>query len=319
MRSNINSFLYKNNRLQQLRGFCYAAQFGNISYAAEHMGLTHSSVSLQIKSLETDLGIALFKRKGPHIAITKDGEKLLDIALPLVEGIQNIHTLFHHEVSHISRTEINIAANSTTLNFILPDIIKSFVAQYPEIYINIHYAEHDEAIKKLLNGDVDIALLPRRGHKLFPKECNYLPLFYYRPSLITRPDHPLAGRKKLSIQEISGYELTLPAEDLRVISNLYEIFPRNSIDKRLRINFVNWETTRKYIEAGLVISISSDVIIGKNDSLVATSLEHLFDTVDYGVVTKSGKMSVNSEKLINVAKMFSTNYPKENNNKKHKK
>ncbi len=278
-------FHYKSNRLQQLRGFCYAAQFGNISRAAEHMGLTHSSVSLQIKALEDDLDVRLFTRNGPQIALTREGEMLLDLALPHVDGIRDIHTQFHRELKQARSTELRIAANSTTLNFVLPELVKAYLAQHPDIFITIHYAEHEEAMKKLQRKEVDFALLPRREHKPFPKYVDYLPLFYYAPALITRPDHPLAGRKKLTVAEISKYELTLPAEDLRVLPNLYDIFPKHQIQKKLRVNFVNWETTRKYIEAGLVISISSDVIISAQDTLMATPLSHLFPMVDYGFVT----------------------------------
>jgi len=281
-----HQFHYKNNRLQQLRGFCYAAQFGNISRAAEHMGLTHSSVSVQIKTLSKDLGVALFKRRGPKVTLTHEGEKLLDLALPLLDTIERLHETFHHELDATKKTELRIAANSTTLNFILPNLAKKYLAAYPDTYFTVHYAEQEEAIKKLLNNEVDFALLPRREHKPFPKGYDYIPLFYYTPSLITCPDHPLAGRKKLSVQEISKYELTLPTKELRVIPNLYDIFPQHDINKKLRINFVNWETTRKYIEAGLVISISSDIIIGKDDTLVATPLPHLFPVVDYGFVQR---------------------------------
>lgn len=289
-------FHYKNNRLQQLRGFCYAAQFGNISRAAEHMGLTHSAVSLQIKSLEDDLGIRLFTRNGPQIELTDEGIRLLDMALPFVDGIENLPHLFKKELEITQRTELRIAANSTTLNFVLPSIARDHLATHPDIYLTIHYAEHHEAMEKLIKGEVDVALLPKREHLPFPNECEYVPMFYYTPSLITRHDHPLAGRKKLSVQEISLYELTLPSEDLRVIPNLYDIFPKHNISKKLRINFVNWETTRKYIEAGLVISISSDVIIDKNDTLVATPLSHLFSVVDYGFVFRRGKIL--PEKLV---------------------
>ena len=58
--------------------------------------------------------------------------------------------------------------------------------------LTIHYAEHIEAMRKLIQEEVDIALLPRREHKPFPSETEYRPMFYYEPALITRPDHPLA-------------------------------------------------------------------------------------------------------------------------------
>src|ERR1700743_2543782 len=121
-------FYYKNNRLQQLRGFCYAAQFGNITRAAEHMGLTASSVSLQIKALEEDLGVVLFKRKGPQITLTSDGELLLSLALPHINEIQRLHEVFHQELRVIKNTELLVAANSSTLNYILPNFVDEYLS-----------------------------------------------------------------------------------------------------------------------------------------------------------------------------------------------
>ena len=65
---------YKHNRLQQLRGFYYAARVKNISLAAANMGLSQPSVSLQIQALEHELSTKLFERRGPKIRLTRDGE-----------------------------------------------------------------------------------------------------------------------------------------------------------------------------------------------------------------------------------------------------
>ncbi len=295
-------FHYKTNRLQQLRGFCFAAQFGNISKAAAHMGLTHASVSLQIKALEEDMGVQLFTRRGPRIELTGEGRKLLAMAGQYVDGIDHLQELFHRELASQKRTELHIAANSTTLNFILPEVLKRYLVEHPHIYVTIHYAEHEEAIEKLYRGEVDVAMLPKRDHKPFTSGYEFTPTHHFSPALITRHDHPLAGRRNLSVAEISRYELTLPAEDMRVIPNLYEIFPTHNIAKKLRVNFVNWETTRKYIEAGLVISISSDVIIGRDDVLRATKLPHLFPQATYGFVTRRRKqVPPKVQQLIDIA------------------
>jgi DNA-binding transcriptional LysR family regulator len=275
-------FFYKSNRLQQLRGFCLAAQLGSISGAAAILRLSHAAVSIQIKSLERDLGVKLFQRAGPRIRLTLEGNKLLELSAPLVEGIDGIELSFRHELETRRQTEVTIAANSTSLNFILPRLVKHYLAHNPDIYLNIHYAEQRECIDKLRKRAVDIALLPRREHAPFPDDTTFECRFTYKPALITRKDHPLAGKRNLKIEAISKYELSLPDKELRVIPNLYDIFPQNRIDKRLRITFTDWETTRKFIEAGLVISISSDVIIEKRDSLVATPLTHLFKPVEYG-------------------------------------
>ena len=296
-------FYYKNNRLQQLRGFCYTAQFGNITRAARHMGLTQSSVSLQIKSLEQEMGVQLFLRNGPKISLTQDGERLLEIALPHIEGIQNIYNTFNQERDTVEKTEISIAVNSTAKNYLMPPLINRYITSYKDMYVSLRSAEHDEAISLIESEEIDCAVLPRRAHKPFPNGCVYTPIYYFKPSLITRADHPLAGRRNLSIEEISQYELTLPAENLRVISDLYRVFPQNNIQKKLRINFVNMETGREYIEAGLIITISSNVFIREGDMLVATPLPHLFDDVDYGFVTrKSRVLAPKIKNLVNLAR-----------------
>ena len=54
------------------------------------MQLSQPSVSLQIKALEQELGTQLFERRGPRIELTHDGHRLLELARPLVEGIDGL-------------------------------------------------------------------------------------------------------------------------------------------------------------------------------------------------------------------------------------
>ena len=85
---------YKENRLQQLRGFCYAAEFGSISRAAERLLLRQPSVSMQIQALEREFKAALFERRGPKIALTPAGRILYELASPLVEGLDSLRESF---------------------------------------------------------------------------------------------------------------------------------------------------------------------------------------------------------------------------------
>ena len=94
---------YKHNRLQQLRGFCYAARARSISRAAEHMSLSQPSVSLQIQALESDMGTQLFERRGPKIRLTRDGEMLLEMAWPLVEGVDSLEESFASQREDVAR------------------------------------------------------------------------------------------------------------------------------------------------------------------------------------------------------------------------
>ena len=77
---------YKQNRLKQLRAFCYAAQAGSISKAAETLYLSQPSVSLQIQALERELNTTLFERRGPNIRLTPEGAILPALSLRRAAG-----------------------------------------------------------------------------------------------------------------------------------------------------------------------------------------------------------------------------------------
>lgn len=84
----INQFFAKTNRLAEFEAFCLVAELGSISRAAKQMGLTHSTISVKIKSLEEGMGVALLDRNGPHIKVTQAGDVFRETVKPLVVGIK---------------------------------------------------------------------------------------------------------------------------------------------------------------------------------------------------------------------------------------
>jgi DNA-binding transcriptional LysR family regulator len=280
-------FHYKNNRLQQLRGFCFAAQYGSLSKAAKAMGLSHSAVSLQIKTLEQDFATILIKRTRTGITLTEDGELLYKMATPCIGSIDDLYKHFHQHQQQVSQEELCVSTNNCGLNFILPTILMSYLHEQSERRCIIRYAEHEEALTHLLDGTTDLVLLPKRLHLPFPKMCHYTPWRRYRPVLLTPKDHPLAGKANLSIADICQYELIFPAEGWHVIPHLKELLTSYQKKKRQRIQFINWEVTKRYIEHNLAISISSDIVLTEHDVLVGTDMSHLFPWVEYGFLTRN--------------------------------
>lgn len=304
-------FYYKSNRLQQLRGFCFAAQFGNISRAAAHLGLSQSSVSLQIKALEEELDCQIFTRIGPRIALTPAGEKLLQMALPLVDGIQDLYDEFHAATKARILSELHVAVNASAKNFLLPPVLREYLGNNADSRVVLHYVEHAEAMDLLKSGTVDIAVLARHDHLPFPKQCEYIPVFYCKSCLITLPDHPLAHRENLSVSEINRYPLVLPSKEMQIIPNLRETF-EPTMQHQAQVDFINSDTVREYIEEGLVITIAPDVWVRKQDTLVATPLTHLFPDTDYGMVRMRSKpMPRKVRDLLDVMRAHAIKRPKE--------
>ncbi|OBY27872.1 LysR family transcriptional regulator [Leisingera sp. JC1] len=85
--SSINRKLSYN--LVALHTFDLVARHGNFTGAAEALGLTQSAVSQKIKGLETELGIALFKREHRGVSLTNEGVRLLNVVRPAMTQMGN--------------------------------------------------------------------------------------------------------------------------------------------------------------------------------------------------------------------------------------
>src|SRR5579871_2278137 len=101
-------FRYKQNRFQQLRGFCAVVEMRSVSKAAIRLHLAQPSVSLQVQALELELNATLLERRGPRIALTPEGELLYELARPLVEGLSGLGGDFEARRNKVERGRLSI-------------------------------------------------------------------------------------------------------------------------------------------------------------------------------------------------------------------
>ncbi|MFO7594023.1 MAG: LysR family transcriptional regulator [Pseudomonadota bacterium] len=277
---------YKQNRLKQLRAFCFAARSGSISVAAEELFLSQPSVTLQIQALEREMDITLFERRGPHIKLTPEGEILYQLAIPLVEGIDKLKESFSAQYGKLESGELNIAAGESTILYILPEWIKKFAEAYPRIRIKLHNVTGRDGMALLRADEADFAV----GSMLeVPEDIIYRPNVTYETVLITPRDHPLAGRENIRLEEISPYGLILPPRHLSTWGTVKTVFSQHNVGFKVALEAGGWEVIKKYVELGLGISIVSDVCLTDTDRVARIPLEHYFPGRSYGIVMRKGK------------------------------
>ena len=277
---------YKQNRLKQLRAFCYTAKSGSISKAAEQLYLSQPSVSLQIQALERELNTMLFERRGPKIRLTPDGQALLEIALPMVEGMDSLRDTFAERCGDLNSGYLNIAAGESTILYILPKFLKQFSEKYPGVCIRLHNVTGADGMAMLRADEADFAV----GSMLeMPDDLSYYPVFNFNPTLITPLDHPLANREKITLEEIAEYDLILPPRYLSTWGQVKSVFQQNNIQHKVTIEAGGWAVIKKYVEMGLGISIVTDICLEKSDRLGTTCVKEFFPTRSYGIVMRRGK------------------------------
>lgn len=277
---------YKQNRLKQLRAFCHAAQSGSITEAAEMLFLSQPSVTLQIQALEREMEITVFERRGPKISLTPEGEVLYQLASPLVEGIDRLGESFAAHMGDLQRGELNIASGESTILYVLPDITKAFVEEYPGISMKLHNVTGRDGLSMIRSDQVDFAV----GSMLeVPDDIRYEPIVTYYPALICAKDHPLAKKSVVTLQDIAHYGLILPPRHLSTWRIVELVFNQHNLEFNVSLEAGGWEVIKKYVEMDMGISIVTDVCLTGSDNLCAKPLGKYFPTRSYGIVSRRGK------------------------------
>lgn len=279
-------FLYKQNRLKQLRAFCTAARLGSISKAADALFLSQPSISLQVRALERELGLTLFERRGPKIELTPDGRAVYEMATPLVEGVDRLPEAIDARLKNLAHGTLKIAAGESTILYILPRYVQQFAAAHPGVKLSLHNVTGRDGLALLRADEVDFAV----GSMLdVDPDIIYQPLFDFSPVLITPPEHPLARREHVTLEDIGPYGLILPPRELSTWRIVDLVFRSHRIDYHVTLEAGGWEVIKTYVEHGLGISIVTSVCLTGRENLATQPLQQYFPLRSYGIVQRRGR------------------------------
>jgi len=281
-------FYYKGNRLKQLRAFVYTTRLGTLSRAAEALFLSQPSISLQIKALERELGTVLLERTRRRVTLTDAGEALYEMARPLVEGFEGLDREFHTKTRGAQAGKLTVAAGSSTIQYLLPELVKAYRERYPTVHLQLANVTGKDGLALLRADEADIAI----GSMLdVPNDIAWAPVYHYDPMLIMPPDHPLAARDDIRLEDLSPYGLILPPQRLTTFRLVDMVFQQRRVPYTVAIEVGGWDVIKQYVAMGLGISIVTGICITDADRerLAVRNLRRYFPQRSYGVVMRKGK------------------------------
>lgn len=281
-------FPYKSDRLKPLRAFCQTVRLGSVSRASEALYVSQPAITLQLQALERELGVGLFERSGRRLTPTREGQLLYELAQPLVESLDGLGSSFREKVRGLDAGELNIAANSSTILYLLPKIVEHFRSQHPEVRLTLHNAVSADGTDLLRSDAVDLAV----GSMLdVPQDLSYEPVYRFEPLLIAPPDHPLIKQRTLKLEDLSPYGLILPPKRLVTYRLVDLVFQQNRVPYTVALEVGGWEVIKQYVAMGMGISIITSICLTEADRgrLAARSLSQWFPARSYGVVVRKGK------------------------------
>ncbi len=281
-------FSYKSDRLKPLRAFCQTVRMGSVSRAAEALFVSQPAVSQQLQALERDLGVVLFERSGRRLVPSREGQLLYDMAQPLVESLDGLESSFRDKVAGLDGGELNIAANSSTILYLLPRIVERYRQVHPEVRLTLHNAISADGTDLLRSDAADLAVGSMTD---VPADLSYAPAYRFEQMLIVPHGHPLASGE-LALSAVSGYPLVLPPRRQITYRLVDQVFQRHRLPYTVALEVGGWEVIKQYVAMGMGISIVPALCLNESDRerLVARSMRPWFPERSYGVIVRRGKV-----------------------------
>ncbi len=254
--------------LRQLRYFVKVAETLNFSEAARMLCVTQSTLSQQVKQLETELGMPLLSRSSHGVALTEAGKELVPYAQKTIHDAE-LCVVRINDLNCLSAGTLNIGV-TYSFSPILTETLVTFMKIYPKVKLNIFYKPMAELMELLREREVDFVLAFKPTQPVEGVESHIL--FQNCLSAIVGEFHPLASRERVTLAELERYDLALPSRGLQA-RNAFEhiIAPYSKFRIRVELNEVN--ILLKLIRQTMLVSVLAEATIHNESGVKAIPLD----------------------------------------------
>lgn len=267
-------------KLQQLRYIWEVAHHDlNVSLTAQSLYTSQPGISKQIRLLEDELGVEIFSRSGKHLTrVTPAGQAILAIVGEVLRKVESIRQVAL-EYSDEKRGHLSIATTHTQARYLLPKVIESFIAKYPEVTLHMHQGTPQQIAAMAADGTVDFAIATEAMEHF--NDLIMLPCYHWNRSVVVPKDHPLAGVKELTLEDIARFPIVTYVFGFTGRSKLDDAFTSRGLNPRVVFTATDADVIKTYVRLGLGIGIIAHMAFdpetdGKD--LVALDASHLFDS-----------------------------------------
>lgn len=191
--------------VRQLRHFVTVAEWGSFTLAAQQLHIAQPALSISIKKFEQQLGVTLFKRDERKVALTHEGEMLLEHAKRILQQVNDAQ-LAVDELKGVVKGEVRLGAPSMMGSYFFPEIIMAFKSHFPNLKMTVIEAGTQSIRKMLLSGELDIGVI--LNHDL-PEDLEADPLLSSQMVAVVGKNHELAQRTNLTFTEFFEHELVM--------------------------------------------------------------------------------------------------------------
>lgn len=248
--------------IQQLRTFVTVVDHKSFSEAARVLGVSQPAVTMQVQALETDLGATLLDRRYRKVDLTEAGRILLPHAHKVLADLEHARQELENLSGSISGRLV-IAASTTPGQYILPKVLGSFLAQYPEVGVSLRVLDTAEVVDRVETGDAHLGMT---GAQIAGARVLYDQLGHDNLEMVCPPNHRLTKSKEVALADLveEPFIVREPGSGTRMV--VEDVMRRAGVDSselRVVMELGTNEAILSAVEGGMGLGVVSTWVAEK--------------------------------------------------------
>jgi LysR family transcriptional regulator, low CO2-responsive transcriptional regulator len=287
----------KNVTFRQLRVFAEVARHLSFSRAAEQLHLTPPAVTMQVKELESHVGLPLFERQGRKVALTTAGEYFLVYAKRLIATLKDADDA----MARFKRLETGLLTIGlvSTAKYFVPHLLVRFREEHPGVDVRLQVTgNREQLVAMLLANEVDLAVMGRPPRELATRAEP----FAAHPHVIVCPaDHPLRSTGQVPVAALAPYPFIVREPSSGTRHAMEGFFREHRFEPRITMEMSSNETIKQAVMAGMGLSFLSLHTVGLE---LRNGLMHIVDVEGTPVMRTWNVVNLLSKVLSPAAEAF---------------
>lgn len=238
--------------LQQLKLFEAVSRNNSYTRAAEELHLTQPAVSIQIKRLEEQCGLPIFESVGKKIFTTTAGKSLLSASVDILSRAEELRNTIE-ELKGVVKGPLQLSV-VTTSKYFMPHLLGTFLNKYPEVEPKLVFTNRARVIQRLYDNEDDFVVMGQTPND------DRLETYPFLENILVptaHPDHPLANKKKITLEELVKERFLVREEGSGTRLVFDHLLEKNGLNIEPYMELGSGEALKQAVMAGLGLAILS--------------------------------------------------------------
>jgi DNA-binding transcriptional LysR family regulator len=239
--------------LNRLRAFWTVARHLSYTRAARQLAVAQPALSHQVRALETDLGVALFRRRGRGIDLTDAGRALVDVCSDVFARLEEAERELG-ELEAGGRGSVDIAADTTSGIYVVPAALGAFHRTYPAVNVTLHVENRGGVVRRLGERSCDLAVMANPPAEL---GVDVEPFLLDGLVVVAPPEHHLATAVSVPLARLAEERFLVrePGSGTRAATE--HLFARSRLNLEVAMELGSSGAIKQAVAAGLGIAVIS--------------------------------------------------------------